>query len=44
MDAQQEVGIHEEPFERELNSGVEASAIASAIAEKLEQRLACRLS
>ena len=39
MDAQQEVGIDEHAFERELNAGVEAPAVAPAAVEELEQRL-----
>ena len=37
--AQQEVGIDEHPFERELNPGVEAASFAPAVLEELEQRL-----
>jgi hypothetical protein len=42
MDSQQEVGIDEDSFERELNPGVKASAVASAGLEELEQRLHVR--
>jgi len=42
VNAQQEVRVHQKPFERELNPVVEASAIAPATVEKLEQRLHVR--
>ena len=42
MDAQQEIGIDEHALERELNAGVEAAAVAPAVVEELEQRLAHR--
>src|SRR6267143_3533034 len=39
MDAQEEVRVDEHSFERELNPGVERSAIASAGIEELDERL-----
>ena len=44
MHAQQEVGIDEHALERELNARVEAAAVAPAVVEELEQRLARRLA
>ena len=39
MDAQKEVGIDEEPLERQLNAGVEAPAVGATGLEEPEQRL-----
>ena len=39
MDAQEEVRVDQQSFERELNAGVERSAITSAAIEEPEQRL-----
>ena len=39
MDAQEEVRVDEHSFERELNPGVERSAVVPAGVEELEQRL-----
>src|SRR5882672_11317490 len=42
MDAEEEIRIDEQAFERELDAAVEAAAIAPAAVEELEQRLRVR--
>ena len=39
MNAQEKVRVNQQPFERELNSGVKATFFVPSLVEKFEQRL-----